>query len=208
MTASLLAAAGVLLALAAAFGAWWYARARGLVPTAARSSGAAVSPPPATPAGSEPEDPAREHGQGGDKGGDKGGGKGGGKGGDEGFDYAPELRPRPAPLPDEAAFRNAFDWQQMRRELERLQARCDAQDRAIAGLRAEVEDLRDCLAPPASAATPAVVSTAISPEYDAALVYARQGLDAAAIAERCGITLAEAQLVCAMAGARPQPGKG
>lgn len=200
MTTSLLAAAGVLLALAAAFGAWWYARARGLVPTAARSSGAAVSPPPATPAGSEPEDPAREHGQGDEKGDDKGG--------DEGFDYAPELRPRPAPLPDEAAFRNAFDWQHMRRELERLQARCDAQDRAIAGLRAEVEDLRDCLAPPESAAAPAVVSTAISPEYDAPLVYARQGLDAAAIAERCGITLAEAQLVCAMAGARPQPGKG
>lgn len=193
MTASLLAAAGVLLALAAAFGAWWYARARGLVPTAARSPGTAGTSPSA---GSEPEDPVRERGQGDDK------------GDDEGFDYAPELRPQPAPLPDEAAFRNAYDWQHMRRELERLQARCDAQDRAIAGLRADVEDLRDCLAPPASASAPAVVSTAISPEYDAPLVYARQGLDAAAIAERCGITLAEAQLVCAMAGARPQPGKG
>ncbi|MBS0513505.1 MAG: DUF2802 domain-containing protein [Proteobacteria bacterium] len=196
MTASLLAGAGVLLALAAAFGAWWYVRARGLVPTAARSSGAAVSSPPATPAGSEPEDPAHEHGQGDDK------------EGDEGFDYAPELRPRPAPLADEATFRNAFDWQHMRRELERLQARCDAQDRVIAGLRAEVEDLRDCLASPAVASAPAGVSTAVSPEYDAPLVYARQGLDAAAIAERCGITLAEAQLVCAMAGARPQTGKG
>lgn len=192
MTATLLAAAGVLLALAAAFGAWWYVRARGLVPTAARSPGAAASSPPAATAAREPDGPVRHNGE----------------GDDDGFDYAPELRPRPPSAGEEAAFRNAFDWQHMRRELERLHARCDAQDRVIAGLRAEVEDLRDRLASPASAAAPAAVSTSISPEYDAPLVYARQGLDAAAIAERCGITLAEAQLVCAMAGARPQTGKG
>lgn len=180
MTATLLAAAGLLLALVAAFGAWWYVRARGLVP-------------PAATAGSEPDDSGRDHDD----------------GDDDGFDYAPELKPRPATVADEAAFRNAVDWQHMRRELERLQARCDAQDRVIAGLRAEVEDLRDRLAsPPAQAASPAPESSAISPEYDAPLVYARQGLDAAAIAERCGITLAEAQLVCAMAGARPRTGKG
>ena len=192
MTAGLLAAAGVLLALAAAFGAWWYVRARGLVPTAARSPRAAADSPPAAMAAREPDGPVRQNVE----------------GEDDGFDYAPELRPPPAALVDEAAFRNAFDWQHMRRELERLHARCDAQDRAIAGLRAEVEGLRDRLASPASAAAPAAVSTSISPEYDAPLVYARQGLDAAAIAERCGITLAEAQLVRAMAGARPQTGKG
>ncbi|THF63180.1 DUF2802 domain-containing protein [Pseudothauera nasutitermitis] len=38
----------------------------------------------------------------------------------------------------------------------------------------------------------------VSPEYDEALVFARRGLDAEAIAERCGITVAEAELVRSM----------
>lgn len=47
-----------------------------------------------------------------------------------------------------------------------------------------------------------------SPEYDEALVFARRGLDVEAIAERCGITVAEAALVRALAqGEKGQKGK-
>lgn len=43
-----------------------------------------------------------------------------------------------------------------------------------------------------------VSSVAISPEYSEAMVLAAQGLNAEMIAERCGITLAEAELVLAL----------
>lgn len=49
----------------------------------------------------------------------------------------------------------------------------------------------------------------ISPEYGEALVFARRGFDVEAIAERCGITVAEAQLVCAIARrGQGEPGEG
>ncbi|MDA0235099.1 MAG: DUF2802 domain-containing protein, partial [Proteobacteria bacterium] len=41
-------------------------------------------------------------------------------------------------------------------------------------------------------------SVASSPEYSEAMVLARQGLNAEMIAVRCGITLAEAELVLAL----------
>lgn len=41
-------------------------------------------------------------------------------------------------------------------------------------------------------------SVASSPEYSEAMVLAAQGLNAEMIAERCGITLAEAELVLAL----------
>lgn len=43
-----------------------------------------------------------------------------------------------------------------------------------------------------------VSSVASSPEYSEAMVLAAQGLNAEMIAERCGITLAEAELVLAL----------
>lgn len=39
----------------------------------------------------------------------------------------------------------------------------------------------------------------VSPQYHDALSLAQQGLDADAVAERCGISVAEAELVCALA---------
>lgn len=114
---------------------------------------------------------------------------------DDGFDYAPELRPQPAvgaTERDGKAFEETFAWQRLRRDLEILEHKVDAQQRVIAALQAEVDGLREQLS---AASSPREVS----PEYDAALVYARQGMAAAGIAERCGITLAEAELVCAMA---------
>lgn len=187
MTAGLLAVAGVLLALVAAIGAWWYARMRGLVPARAKGYGAAGEAPATKRAADDV--PARTDDM----------NVGDSDLEDDDFGYAPELRRRPAAI-DDAAFRHALEWQHLRREVERLQDRCAEQDGVIAALRAEVEDLRERLnSHLAPAATPAHRSLAVSPEYDAALAYARQGLDAAAIAERCGITLAEAQLVSAMA---------
>lgn len=170
MAVDLLAVGGVLLAVAA--GAWWYVRARGLVPargkTGVDAAAAGGARQPAPPQAEDDESDAA----------------------DDDFDYAPELRPQSAAVTDDDAFRRSFEWQHLHRELERLQQRCAEQDRTIAGLRADVEDLRERLAP---------APAGVSPEYDAALAYARRGVEAAAIAERCGITLAEAELVRAMA---------
>jgi hypothetical protein len=48
----------------------------------------------------------------------------------------------------------------------------------------------------------AAVSQSISPEYNEALVFARRGLDVDTIAERCGISRSEAELVHALAQRR------
>ena len=90
------------------------------------------------------------------------------------------------------AFQQTLEWQHMRHAMASLQARFDEQNRVIEILHAEILALREQLAN-------AAPQRSASPEYDEALVYARQGLGAAAIAERCGITLAEAELVRAMA---------
>lgn len=44
-----------------------------------------------------------------------------------------------------------------------------------------------------------VAATNVSPEYAEPLALARRGLDPEALVSRCGVTLAEAQLICALA---------
>lgn len=179
MSVELRALGGLLFALLVAVGVWWFVRGRG------RGGRPAAVPSPYVPgpnsgdisarAGAAPHDVRNADDD-----------------PDDGFDYAPELRLPVAVSGDGEAFQQNLEWQHLRHEMASLQTRFDEQNRIIETLQAEIRGLREQLAGGGP-------QRSVSPEYDEALVYARQGLGAAAIAERCGITLAEAELVRAMA---------
>lgn len=113
-------------------------------------------------------------------------------------------RPVPAPAGADAApdaFQHELEVRQLRRELEQ-------QGSALAELRRELDAIREQLRARTDQAEVAVVPHGASPEYNEALVFARRGLDAETIAERCGITVAEAELVQSLARSQAgEPGK-
>jgi hypothetical protein len=74
---------------------------------------------------------------------------------------------------------------------EDLEARLAAQQRDIARLETELAELRTQLERVESASK-------VSPQYGEAMIFARRGLAPDAIAERCGISVAEAQLVLSL----------
>jgi hypothetical protein len=100
---------------------------------------------------------------------------------------------------DEApAFESALDnsaWRQeadaLRHEAGTLRQELDQQRQALAALSQTIDALREQIESVSAA-------QGISPEYNEALVCARRGLDVEAIAERCGISVAEAELVRSM----------
>jgi hypothetical protein len=99
-------------------------------------------------------------------------------------------------------FHIELEVQQLRRELADLRAEFRDQRRELTELDARIRKQKE----PVEANTG---SQGVSPEYNEALVYARRGLDVEAIAERCGITVAEAELVCSLARrGEPDPGSG
>lgn len=99
------------------------------------------------------------------------------------------------------AFQHELEVRQLRRELEQ-------QGGALAELRRELDEIREQLRARKEQADAAVVTRGASPEYNEALVFARRGLDAETIAERCGITVAEAELVQSLARSQAgEPGK-
>lgn len=114
-------------------------------------------------------------------------------------------RPVPAPAgadtaPD--AFQHELEIRQLRRELEQ-------QGGALADLRRELDAIREQLRAHKEPGEAGIATHGASPEYNEALVFARRGLDAEAIAERCGITVAEAELVQSLARSQAgEPGKG
>lgn len=89
-------------------------------------------------------------------------------------------------------FQVELDVQQLRREVAQLRAELAEQRRELASLTARLQAQQEPVDGGAAKA-------GASPEYDEALVLARRGLDVEAIAERCGITVAEAALVRALA---------
>lgn len=105
----------------------------------------------------------------------------------DGFDEADE----PAAASTSAPFEAALDHSAWRHEADALRAEIEQQRGSIAGLTQAVEALREQLESVSAA-------QGISPEYNEALVCARRGLDVEAIAERCGISVAEAELVRSM----------
>lgn len=105
-----------------------------------------------------------------------------------------------------AAFGLELEVQQLRRELALL--RQDLADAVAAGeetdrrLEAETARLGE-------AVEGLQAERSISPHYGEAMVLARRGLPAEAVAERCGISVAEAALVCSLAQkGEAQPGEG
>lgn len=100
----------------------------------------------------------------------------------------------PAAEPAEP-FRATLEVETLRREVTQMQAQLASQRREMDEMVDEVRALKAQL----EAAT---VSQSISPEYNEALVFAKRGLDVDAIAERCGISRSEAELVHALAQRR------
>ena len=106
------------------------------------------------------------------------------------FDPPPPAVASASPVPD--AFQHELEVRQLRRELEQ-------QRTELADLRRALDELREQIRAPEEQADAGVATRGASPEYDEALVFARRGLDAETIAERCGITVAEAELVQSLA---------
>lgn len=78
-----------------------------------------------------------------------------------------------------------FETQQLRQDIAQLQAEVAVQRKEFAAFREQFDSL--------------LAAQNVSPEYNEALILARRGLDADAIAERCGISVAEAGLVHSLA---------
>lgn len=102
--------------------------------------------------------------------------------------------PAPATTPPDA-FKATLEIEQVRREIAQLQA-------ALAGQRREMDEITDEVRALKAQMEAAAVSQSISPEYNEALVFARRGLDVDTIADRCGISRSEAELVHALAQRR------
>lgn len=93
----------------------------------------------------------------------------------------------------EAAARFEFEL-----ENSRLRQALQAQRDLVALQQAEIDRLVEDVTALRDELDNQVSSVASSPEYSEAMVLAAQGLNAEMIAERCGITLAEAELVLAL----------
>lgn len=89
-------------------------------------------------------------------------------------------------------FRAAFDASALRQEIDMLREELAQQRATLVALSQTHDALREQIE---SLGT----HQGVSPEYNEALVCARRGLDAEAIAERCGISVAEAELVRSLA---------
>lgn len=113
-----------------------------------------------------------------------------GTGDDDVFVFEPAVRTVPPGVGEN--FQAALQARPMHQMLERLDEKLAAQQGRIAELEAALGALREQLD-----TTGAVQG--ISPEYNEALVFARRGLDVDAIAERCGISVAEAELIRSLA---------
>jgi hypothetical protein len=107
------------------------------------------------------------------------------------FKTKPDPRPEPvapqrdaAPVPREP-FDGIIEVARLRFQIEALEASQAAMREDIDSLRGEIEALRN--------------ARNVAPHYSEAVMLAQRGLDSAAIAERCGISVSEAELVAALA---------
>ncbi len=124
---------------------------------------------------------------------------------------------RPRPLRDETApgqaavepkagtqsdtFQLQLELQQLRRDVAQLRSDQDERRRHVSELEERVQALKTQL-------DHALLASGVAPEYGEALVFARRGLGVDAIAERCGISVAEAELVRSLSGGREKPDEG
>lgn len=114
----------------------------------------------------------------------------------------PEAQPAPPPSPEEEAVSrdllNELEIQQLRRDVAQLRTESDFLRRELAATRRDVDELRDAQ----QASRERVQYTRpVSPQHSEAMLLAGRGIEAVRIAEHCGISVAEAELVCALARA-------
>lgn len=112
---------------------------------------------------------------------------------------APASRSAAAAGGDE--FQLTLELQQLRRDLAQLRAELAEQREQFDAVRADLRTMQEQL-------DATLASQGVSPEYNEALVFARRGLDAEAISERCGISMAEAELVRSLAKGGGRGGEG
>lgn len=104
----------------------------------------------------------------------------------------PSSATSPPSEPGGDTFQLTLEVQQLRHELERVQGEFVSQREQVVRLEEGLVLLREQL-------DATVASQGVSPEYNEALVFARRGLAVETIAERCGISVAEAELVRSLA---------
>lgn len=118
---------------------------------------------------------------------------------------APVDQASPEPVPEDEtvsrALLNELEIQQLRRDLSQLQTECDFLRRELAATRRDLDALRDAQQVAREQAPPVQYVRPVSPQHSEAMLLAGRGFDAAKIAEHCGISVAEAELVCALARA-------
>lgn len=111
----------------------------------------------------------------------------------------------PLSVPAGSRFGLELEVQQLRREVvllrDELAAAAEGWQEASGRLEAELQRLQ-------AGVEAMQAERGVSPQYGEAMVLARRGLAAEAIAERCGISVAEAALVRSLVqGGEEQPGK-
>lgn len=97
---------------------------------------------------------------------------------------------------------NELEIQQLRRDVAQLRTEQDFLRSELVAMRLDVNELqasRDRAQAPPQAQTQYVRPE--SPQHSEAMLLAARGVAAAQIAEHCGISVAEAELVCALARA-------
>lgn len=99
---------------------------------------------------------------------------------------------------EDEGFQVELEVRQLHRDVAQLRAALDAQRARVAELDAQLQAQQRQFVESQALGV-------VSPEYDEALVFARRGVDVETIAERCGITVAEAALVRALAQRRGEP---
>ncbi|NML26627.1 DUF2802 domain-containing protein [Zoogloea dura] len=113
--------------------------------------------------------------------------------------------PEPESAPEDEsvsrALLNELEIQQLRRDVSQLQTESDFLRRELAANRRDLDALRDAQQAVREQAPPVQYVRPVSPQHSEAMLLAGRGFDAAKIAEHCGISVAEAELVCALARA-------
>lgn len=109
--------------------------------------------------------------------------------------------PEGTPSSQSAAFQHELELRRVRRELAELQGRLDS---AQAGWQAAWSGVESELSRLKESQESLQTQRHVSPQYGEAMVLARRGLEPEAVAERCGISVAEAGLVCALARGGPE----
>lgn len=107
-------------------------------------------------------------------------------------------RPAPAPLAANSATNPATDPGFAALLGETRQRQQESQSAEVGALRAEIETLRETLATMQDEVERLKAANNVSPLYNEAVGLAQHGIDAEGIAARCGISIAEAQLVAAL----------